>query len=95
MPGMIGRAALDALRGDPQTVGIPFIFLTANGDIDDLRVWMNLGADDYLAKPVDPEQLIAAVHARLRRAKDAGSGYSRPLERAEPAQLEPLGLTPR
>ena len=88
MPGMNGHAALDALRGDARTAGIPFIFLTANGD-------MELGADDYLVKPVDPDQLIAAVHARLRRASDVGSKKARPTELAEPAQLEGLGLTPR
>ncbi|MBT5900854.1 MAG: response regulator transcription factor [Opitutaceae bacterium] len=95
MPGMNGHAALDALRGDPHTMGIPFIFLTANGDMEDLRVGMNLGADDYLVKPVDPDQLIAAVHARLQRAKNAGARNSRPLEQADPTQLESLGLTPR
>ena len=95
MPGMNGHAALDALRGDTRTAGIPFIFLTANGEMDDLRVGMNLGADDYLVKPVDPEQLLAAVHARLRRVQDGGSKSTRPQELAEPKQLESLGLTPR
>lgn len=95
MPGMNGHAALDALRGDPQTVGIPFIFLTANGDMDDLRVGMNLGADDYLVKPVDPEQLIAAVHARLRRAESTAGKSARPTELAQPEQLESMGITPR
>lgn len=95
MPGMNGHAALDALRGDVKTAGIPFIFLTANGEMDDLRVGMNLGADDYLVKPVDPDQLIAAVNARLRRAEDGGKKKGRPTELAEPSQLEVLGLTPR
>ena len=95
MPGMNGHAALDALRHDPRTAGMPFIFLTANGDMDDLRVGMNLGADDYLVKPVDPEQLLAAVHARLRRAQDVAGKKTRPKELADPVQLQGLGLTPR
>ena len=63
--------------------------------MDDLRVGMNLGADDYLVKPVDPEQLLAAVAARLRRAARAPV-RSRAETPADPAQLqEALGLTPR
>lgn len=93
MPRMNGHATLDALRNDPQNAAIPFVFLTGNGEMEDLRVGMNLGADDYLVKPVDPEQLLAAVHARLRRR--APAERTRPAAPAEPAQLEPLGLTPR
>ncbi len=95
MPGMNGHAALDALRNQVSTAGLPFIFLTANGDMQDLRVGMNLGADDYLVKPVDPDQLLAAVRARLRRAQTLGVGSGRPAAAAEPSQLEKLGLTPR
>lgn len=96
MPGMNGHAALDALRADPATAGTPFIFLTANGDMSDLRVGMNLGADDYLVKPVDPDQLLAAVEARLDRNRNMlATDSDRPTEPAEPAQLQVLGLTPR
>jgi DNA-binding NarL/FixJ family response regulator len=59
----------------------------------DLRIGMNLGADDYLVKPVEPDQLLAAVRARLRRAEVGGS--TRSTEPASPEQLEALGLTPR
>ena len=93
MPRMNGHAALEALRADPQTARTPFIFLTGNSEMTDLRIGMNLGADDYLVKPVEPDQLLAAVRARLRRA-EAG-GRARPAEPAAPEQLEPLGLTPR
>jgi DNA-binding NarL/FixJ family response regulator len=93
MPRMNGHAALEALRADPQTARTPFIFLTGNGEMTDMRIGMNLGADDYLVKPVEPDQLLAAVRARLRRAEVGGS--ARPTAPATPEQLEPLGLTPR
>lgn len=93
MPRMNGHATLDALRNDPDYATIPFIFLTGNGEMEDLRLGMNLGADDYLVKPVDPDQLLAAVRARLRRR--APAKRERPSEPAEPAQLKTLGLTPR
>jgi DNA-binding NarL/FixJ family response regulator len=93
MPRMNGHAALEALRADPQTARTPFIFLTGNSDMADLRIGMNLGADDYLVKPVEPEQLLSAVRARLRRAELAHA--SRPSAPASPEQLVPLGLTPR
>ncbi len=94
MPRMNGHAALEALRADPHTARTPFIFLTGNGEMADLRLGMNLGADDYLVKPVEPEQLLAAVRARLKRAESAG-GPARPTEPASPEQLIELGLTPR
>ncbi|HEX2100478.1 MAG TPA: response regulator transcription factor [Candidatus Synoicihabitans sp.] len=93
MPRMNGHAALEALRADPQTRHTPFIFLTGNGEMSDLRVGMNLGADDYLVKPVEPEQLLTAVRTRLQRLEGVGGG--RPTEAASPQQLEQLGLTPR
>src|SRR5690349_5871214 len=69
MPKMDGYGVLQILRGDPALAGIPFIFLTAKGEKDDLRDGMNLGADDYLTKPVPNAELIQAVEACLRRSK--------------------------
>jgi DNA-binding NarL/FixJ family response regulator len=71
MPEMNGHRVLQTLREAPATAHLPFIFLTGWGERDDLRTGMNLGADDYLVKPVDPGELLAAVQARLRRKKQA------------------------
>src|SRR5438477_3363529 len=48
MPELDGYAVLQALQADPSLARIPFIFLTAKGEKDDLRSGMNLGADDYV-----------------------------------------------
>ena len=53
MPVMGGFDVLAQLRADAATASVPFIFLTAKGEMPDLRQGMSLGADDYLAKPVD------------------------------------------
>jgi DNA-binding NarL/FixJ family response regulator len=96
MPEMNGHRVLETLRAEPRTAHLPFIFLTGWSEPEDVRTGMNLGADDYLPKPVTPDDLIAAVRARLRRAElAAASAPSRPAGEPEPGRLEQLGLTPR
>jgi CheY-like chemotaxis protein len=65
MPGLDGYGVIAALRADPETVSIPFIFLTANAEKLDLRTRKNLGADDYMIKPVAKADLLAAIRLRL------------------------------
>ena len=67
MPQMDGYALLEHLRNDPVTATIPVIFLSGRTDRLDMRVGMELGADDYLTKPFNPDDLLAAVRTRLRR----------------------------
>lgn len=98
MPEMNGHRVLEALRAEPRTAHLPFIFLTGWNEVQDVRTGMNLGADDYLTKPVSPDELLAAVRARLRRAESAAASAGRmshPRTEATPQQLEELGLTPR
>src|SRR5262249_23910174 len=52
MPELDGYGVIAALRANADTAATPFIFLTAKGEKPDIRAGMNLGADDYLTKPV-------------------------------------------
>jgi DNA-binding NarL/FixJ family response regulator len=95
MPELDGYGVIAALRADPDTVTIPFIFLTAKGEKPDIRAGMNLGADDYLTKPVAKADLLSAIHSRLKRAVQQAVPEFKPnFESAKPLE-EILGLTPR
>lgn len=65
LPGIDGLKILADLREDGITT--PVLMLTAKGDIEDKVKGLNLGADDYLAKPFSPAELLARVRALLRR----------------------------
>jgi diguanylate cyclase len=67
MPELDGYEMLAALRQEPSTATIPFIFLTAKADKADMRQGMESGADDYLTKPFTIEELLSAIAARLRK----------------------------
>jgi|GEM_PF-777835 len=83
MPGMDGHAVLRNLREDPSTNSIPFIFLTGQGEREDLRRGMNSGADDYLTKPVSLNDLRNAISVRLNRREEIANQYARELHRVE------------
>jgi DNA-binding response OmpR family regulator len=68
LPDIDGSDVLRELR--KHAVRIPVIILSARGDIDDRVAGLNLGADDYLAKPFAFDELLARVRARLRRVGD-------------------------
>jgi len=67
MPGLNGHEVLQDLRANPRTSTIPFIFLSALVNKSDLRKGMILGADDYLTKPFQPEDLLSSVKTRLEK----------------------------
>ena len=95
MPELDGYGVIAALHADAGTVTIPFIFLTAKGEKPDVRAGMNLGADDYLTKPVAKTDLLAAIRSRLERATQQAVPEFKPnFESARPLE-KVLGLTPR
>ena len=95
MPELDGHGVLRALRETEATVTIPLIFLTAKGEKRDVRAGMNLGADDFLTKPVAKADLLAAIAARLRRQEEQATPEFKPdFSSATPLEAE-LGLTPR
>src|SRR5215510_8963768 len=95
MPKLDGYGVIAALRASSETVAIPFIFLTARGEKPEIRAGMNLGADDYLTKPVAKADLLAAVRSRLERAaQQTIPGFKPNFESAKPLEAA-FGLTPR
>ena len=69
MPELDGHAVFEALQKDPITAVIPFIFLTAKTDPSDIREGLGLGADDYLTKPFEQEDLLDSIQTRLNKYK--------------------------
>jgi DNA-binding NarL/FixJ family response regulator len=94
MPELDGHGVLSALRKDPTTVTTPFIFLTAKGEKVDQRSGMDLGADDYLTKPVAKNDLLNAITARLHRAEQQANQEFKP-DFSSYKPLLKLELTPR
>jgi len=82
MPEMDGFEACRAIRSNPKTANIPVLFLTARaGEVDQI-VSLELGADDYVQKPVSPRILVARVKSLLRRFERS--------EQAAPAENEKI-----
>jgi DNA-binding NarL/FixJ family response regulator len=103
MPEKDGYEVLQAVRLNRVTATAPFIFLTAKGEKPDLRAGMNLGADDYLVKPVPRADLLEAIEARFDRQRLHDEKLRQELAKvsfqpdfSSPAPLvEKLGLTER
>ena len=80
MPELDGYGVLKALRQNPATAAIPFIFLTAKAERHDLRQGMNLGADDYLTKPFTPDELRQVIAIRLAKQAAIAADYQQQLQ---------------
>lgn len=70
MPELDGYGVLVALRQNPLTSAIPFIFTTAKASHADLRQGIELGADDFLSKPFSADELLAAISTQLKKVVD-------------------------
>ena len=68
MPELNGHEVLEILANDERTKYIPFIFLSAKTERKDVRKGMNMGADDYITKPFEEEELISAIESRIAKA---------------------------
>jgi two-component system, OmpR family, alkaline phosphatase synthesis response regulator PhoP len=69
LPGMSGLEVCRALRADASTALIPIIMVTARAEETDRIIGLDIGADDYLAKPFSPNELVARIRALMRRSK--------------------------
>jgi DNA-binding NarL/FixJ family response regulator len=84
MPEMDGYSLVSAIRSDPKTSWIPVLFLSAKGQSQDRVKGLNIGADVYMVKPFEPEELVAQVESSLKQAsrliqhKDAKGGDNAP-----------------
>lgn len=81
MPRLDGYALLRELQKNPETATIPFLFLSAKSDRNDIRDGMNLGADDFITKPYDIEELLDAVQIRLKKYETNEDIHSKKMER--------------
>jgi PleD family two-component response regulator len=70
MPGMNGLELLKALKADPLTQGIAILMLTSEASIEKETQALEVGADDYILKPVEPKRLAARVKAALTRSRE-------------------------
>jgi len=67
MPELDGYGVLESLSKNESTKYIPFIFLSAKTERQDIRKGMNLGADDYITKPFNEDELISAIESRIAK----------------------------
>lgn len=68
MPKLDGYGVLKAVRSNPATARIPFIFLTAFTERQNIRTGMQLGADDFLVKPYSRDELITSINAQIQKS---------------------------
>lgn len=90
MPRMDGYDFFVAVHEIPALRAIPFIFLTARGTRRDVRMGRQLGVDDYLVKPFEPEEFLAVVQNKLQRSAEMREHASRELDDARHTMVQLL-----
>jgi two-component system sensor histidine kinase/response regulator len=80
MPGRNGFDFFQSVHNIPNLQNVPFIFLTANSDVDSVATGKELGSDDYLTKPVNYKLLLATVKGKLKKKESLQSAQSMQIE---------------
>ncbi|MGB3799794.1 MAG: response regulator [Lewinella sp.] len=83
MPELDGFGVLNLLSDNPRTSALPFVFITARTEAEDIRRGMNLGADDYITKPFYKDELLQVIRTRLRKGA-ARAPAAPPLHLSDP-----------
>jgi putative two-component system response regulator len=94
MPGMSGVEVCKQLKADPKTTEIPVIFLTSLSDIEDEQQGLELGAVDYITKPISPAILLIRVknHLNFKTTNDLLKQQDKLIEREELAVFKDISI---
>jgi DNA-binding NarL/FixJ family response regulator len=98
MPEMDGYGLIENVRQDPRTSWIPVLFLSARGQSQDRIKGLNLGADVYMVKPFEPEELVAQVESSLKQTNrlllhtDGAGEDNSPIQVPATVELTPTEL---
>lgn len=92
MPEVDGYGVLSALSAEDTTKNIPFVFLSAKTEHKEIRKGMDMGADDYLTKPFDEEELLSAVESRIAKANILAMRENKSLDNAAQDEMSPRNL---
>jgi two-component system sensor histidine kinase/response regulator len=90
MPEMDGYEFYQRVRRNLDLLTVPFIFLSAKGEREEVRFGKRLGVDEYLTKPLEPKDLLIAVRAKLRRLREIKAGSRQEVERLKGVVLRVL-----
>ncbi|HTX17893.1 MAG TPA: response regulator [Bacteroidota bacterium] len=80
MPGMSGFDLFEKVRADALLQNTPFVFLSGHTDLEHIMIGKELGSDDYLVKPYEPEMLISTIKGKLKRRRQIDNSVSQQIE---------------
>ena len=80
MPGMSGFDLFGMVRSDSKFQNTPFIFLSGHTDLQHIMMGKELGSDDYIMKPYEPEMLISTIKGKLKRSRQLTDSMSQQME---------------
>ncbi len=80
MPGMSGFDLFEKIRADSTFENTPFVFLSGHTDLEHIMIGKELGSDDYLMKPYEPEMLISTIKGKLKRRQQISDSMSQHID---------------